>query len=72
MLCRGNVHRGRPYTSMYLDVPSLLESVMMLSFLCLCVCVCVCVCVVLCASDVLKNCTVPFAQHIHIRVCEPV
>ena len=35
-------------------------------------CVYVCVCVCVCASDVLKNCTVPFAQHIHIRVCEPV
>ena len=27
-------------------------------FMCVCVCVCVC-------SDVLKNCTVPFAQRIH-------
>ena len=39
---------------------------------CVFVCVCVCVCARVYASDVLKNCTVPFAQRIHIRVCEPV
>ena len=33
-------------------------------FMCVCLCVCVCVCV---CSDVLKNCTVPFAQHIHMH-----
>ena len=32
-------------------------------FMCVCVCVCVCVC----ASDVLKNCTVLFAQRIHMH-----
>ena len=33
-----------------------------------CVCVCVCVwCVCVCASDVLKNCTVLFAQGIHMH-----
>ena len=41
--------------------------------LCLCVCVCVCVCVrvrvcvCVCASDVLKYCTVLFAQRIHLH-----
>ena len=34
-------------------------------FMCVCVYVCVCVCV--CASDVLKNCTVLFAQRIHMH-----
>ena len=66
---------------MYLDVSSLLESVIMLPyvsrcisivFVCVCVCVCVCavcvcVCVCVCASDVLKNCTVLFAQPIHMH-----
>ena len=59
---------------MYLDVPSLLESVIMLPYVSqcisvvvfMCVCVCVCVCDV-CASDVLKNCTVLFAQRIHMH-----
>ena len=68
---------------MYLGVPSLSEiymyiCVMSVVFVCVCLCmclcvfVCVCVRVCVCASDVLKNCTVPFAQNIHIRVCEPV
>ena len=30
-------------------------------------CVYVCVCVCVCASDVLKNCTVLFAQRIHMH-----
>ena len=45
-------------------VPSLLESVIMLTYVSRCIsvvfmCVCVCVC------DVLKNCTVLFAQRMH-------
>ena len=37
-------------------------------YVCVCVCVCVCVvCVRVCASDVLKNCTVLFAQRIHLH-----
>ena len=46
-----------------------------ISVVCMCVCVCVCVCacvcvyvcVCVCASDVLKNCTVLFAQRIHMH-----
>ena len=34
---------------------------------CVYVCLCVCVCVCVCASDVLKNCTVLFAQRIHMH-----
>ena len=62
---------------MYLDVPSLLESVIMLPyvslcisvvFMCVCVCVCVCVCMQLMCSRIY---TVPFAQRIHMqRVCK--
>ena len=36
-------------------------------FMCACAYVCVCVCVCVCASDVLKNCTVLFAQRIHMH-----
>ena len=56
---------------MYLDVPSLLECVIILPYVSRCICVvfmCVCVCVYVCASDVLKNCTVLFAQRIHMHM----
>ena len=33
----------------------------------MCVCVCVFVCVSVCASDVLNNCTVLFAQRMHMH-----
>ena len=56
---------------MYLDVPSLLECVIILPYVSRCISVvvfmCVCVCVCVCVSDVLKNCTVLFAQCIHMH-----
>ena len=57
---------------MYLDVPSLLECVIMLPYVSRCIsvvfmCVCVYVCVCVCASDVLKNCTVLFEQRIYMH-----
>ena len=42
-----------PYVSRYISV---------VAFMCVCACVCVFVCVRGYASDVLKNCTVPFAH----------
>ena len=57
------------YIWMY--IPSLLENVIICVTVhkCCCVYVCVCcvLCVCVCASDVLKNCTVPFAQRIHMH-----
>ena len=66
---------------MYLDVPSLLECVIMLPyvsrcisvvvFMCvLCVCVCVCVCVQVMCSRIVQC----YLHNVYtcIRVCEPV
>ena len=53
---------------MYLGVPSLLESVMVLPYVSGCISVVVfCMCVFVCASDVLKNCIVLFAQRKHMH-----
>ena len=59
-----------PYVSWCISVVFMCVCMCVCMCMCVCACVCVCVhvCVCVCASDVLKNCTVPFAQRIHMHM----